>query len=588
MFGPGAEHKVTRNNLLRCGIMRDADKSKEQLIQELRELRNKYESTFEEHESPCGTIDEIIKKDLVENKENYRQAISSISSIIWKLNVDNGEITNVYISPVADDILGLEAGVINNDWDIFLSYIHPDDAYTIYNKIMNGIKNNQLKINIDFRAKRADGMKLWFCCNCSILKNNGDARVFGNAVDITEHKRTEHELKNKNNELIQIVNSFPVPMFVINKEHEVTCWNKACEKETDISAERMIGTKDPWLAFYPKKRPVLADLIVDKNIESIEDFYEEKSLKTSFIEGGYDGEDFFPLLNKWLYFTAAPLKDMDGNIIGAIETLQDKTIEKQAEDALIAAKMLAENASRTKSEFLSNVSHELRTPLSLILGYSDLLLEENELMDQQQVKFAGIIKSGGSRLLDMINSLIYIAEIEDGKMELEISDFSLPEMVYDIQKVARSIAIKKNVKLDFTLDPNLRTIYADKSKLKIIFHHLITNAIKFTPEQGKIWVDIRHDHGNTLFIDVKDNGIGISDDDKVKLFDTFVQVDGSPTRRYGGSGLGLALVKKLVEIHKGSIWLESEPGKGSTFHLVIPAQNEIIKRTNVLLHPTVI
>jgi hypothetical protein len=279
---------------------------------------------------------------------------------------------------------------------------------------------------------------------------------------------------------------------------------------------------------------------------------------------------------------------MDRNIIGAIETLQDKTIEKQAEDALISAKMLAENASRTKSEFLSNVSHELRTPLSLILGYSDLLLEENELMDEQQAKFAGIIKSGGSRLLDMINSLIYISEIEDGKMELEISDFSLPEMVYDIQKVARSIAIKKNVKLDFTLDPAVRTIYADKSKLKIIFHHLITNAIKFTPEQGRIWVDIRHENGSALLIDVKDNGIGISEDDKAKLFDTFVQLDGSPTRRYGGSGLGLALVKKLVEIHKGSIWIESEPGKGSTFHLVIPAQNEIIKRTNVLLHPTVV
>jgi signal transduction histidine kinase len=377
-------------------------------------------------------------------------------------------------------------------------------------------------------------------------------------------------------------------MFVINKNHEVTYWNKACEKATAISAKRMIGTKDPWLAFYPKKRPVMADMIVERNMESISDLYEEKSLKDSFIEGGYEAVDFFPLLNKWLYFTAAPLKDMDRNIIGAIETLQDKTIEKQAEDALISAKMLAENASRTKSEFLSNVSHELRTPLSLILGYSDLLLEENELMDEQQAKFAGIIKSGGSRLLDMINSLIYISEIEDGKMELEISDFSLPEMVYDIQKVARSIAIKKNIKLDFTLDPAVRTIYADKSKLKIIFHHLITNAIKFTPEQGRIWVDIRHEHGSALLIDVKDNGIGISEDDKAKLFDTFVQLDGSPTRRYGGSGLGLALVKKLVEIHKGSIWIESEPGMGSTFHLVIPAQNEIIKRTNVLLHPTVI
>jgi hypothetical protein len=568
--------------------MRDAEKSKEQLIQELQELRIKYEGTSGNQESSCSTINKSIKNDLIETEENYKKLLSSISSIIWKADVDKGEFKNLYISPVADTIFGLEPDTINNNWEIFLSFIHPDDAYNLREKITNGIKNGSPKINVEFRAKRKDGARLWFYCTCTIIKNNGGAQVFGNTVDITERKRIEQELKNKSNELSQIVNSFPVPMFVINKNHEVTYWNKACEKATAISAKRMIGTKDPWLAFYPKKRPVMADMIVERNMESISDLYEEKSLKDSFIEGGYEAVDFFPLLNKWLYFTAAPLKDMDRNIIGAIETLQDKTIEKQAEDALISAKMLAENASRTKSEFLSNVSHELRTPLSLILGYSDLLLEENELMDEQQAKFAGIIKSGGSRLLDMINSLIYISEIEDGKMELEISDFSLPEMVYDIQKVARSIAIKKNIKLDFTLDPAVRTIYADKSKLKIIFHHLITNAIKFTPEQGRIWVDIRHENGSALLIDVKDNGIGISEDDKAKLFDTFVQLDGSPTRRYGGSGLGLALVKKLVEIHKGSIWIESEPGKGSTFHLVIPAQNEIIKRTNVLLHPTVV
>jgi hypothetical protein len=568
--------------------MRDADKSKEQLIQELQELRNKYEGDFDKNESSVDTINERIENKTIGDEEDYRKVISSISSIIWKADVDKDEMSNVYISPVADTVLGLGYGTIHNNWETFLSFIHPNDADTLNDRIINGIRNNFSKINVEFRAKRADGTKLWFYCTCSILKDNSKTQLFGNAIDITEHKKIEQRLKNKSSELSQIVNNSPVPMFVVNKEHKVIYWNKACEKATSISAQRMLGTKEPWLAFYPKKRKVMADLIVDNNIESIRDLYEEKSLKNSLINEGYEAEDYFPFLKKWLYFTASPLKDIDGNIVGAIETLQDKTIEKQAEDALISAKMLAENASRTKSEFLSNVGHELRTPLSLILGYSDLLLEENELMDEQQAKFAGIIKSGGTRLLDMINSLIYIAEIEDGKMELEISDFSLPEMIYDIQKVARSIAIKKNIKLDFNLDPGIRTIYADKSKLKIIFHHLITNAIKFTPEQGKIWVDIKHDNGNTLYIDVRDNGIGISEDDKAKLFDTFVQLDGSPTRKYGGSGLGLALVKKLVEIHKGNIWLESEPKKGSTFHLIIPAQNEIINRTNALLHPTVI
>ncbi|MBP1908684.1 PAS domain-containing sensor histidine kinase [Methanolobus bombayensis] len=568
--------------------MRDEDKTREQLIQELQELRNKHEKNHVDQNSFCPIINDNIKKDLEESEEKYRQVVSSISSIIWKADMNKGEMTNIYISPVADTILGLENGTINNKWETFLSYINPEDAAIMQKRIKKGIIRNLSNTDFEFRVTKPDGTKLWFYCTCTIRKNNDKIQIFGNSIDISERKKVEAELENKSNELSQVVNSCPVPMFVINKDHEIIYWNKACEKATNISAERIIETKEPWLAFYPKKRKLMADLIVDNDIESIKQLYNNKSLENSFIEEGYEAEDFFPLLNKWLHFTAAPLKDIEGNIIGAIETLQDKTIEKQAKDALVSAKMLAENASRTKSEFLSNVSHELRTPLSLILGYSDLLIEESESMNVQHAKFAGIIKSGGSRLLEMINALIYIADIEDGKMELEISDFSLPDMVYDIQKVTRSIAIKKNIKLEFTLNPDVRTIYADKSKLKIIFHHLITNAIKFTPEQGKIWVDIRHDHGNTLYIDVKDNGIGISEDDKAKLFDTFVQLDGSPTRRYAGSGLGLALVKKLVEIHKGSIWLESEPKKGSTFHIIIPAQNEIIRHANELLHPAVI
>ncbi len=395
--------------------------------------------------------------------------------------------------------------------------------------------------------------------------------VVGVGRDITERKRAEVELQDKKNELFQIVNGSPIPAFVINKDHDIIYWNKACENTTGIKAKDIIGTRNSWMAFYNQKRPVLADLIVDNCLADIEKAYGEKKLQPSFVEGGYQAEDYFEAIGKWILLTAAPIRDHNNDIIGAIETLQDVSLSKQAEQAMLDAKMLAENTSRTKSEFLCNMNHELRTPLNLILGYADLLLaEETGELNEEQKHFAEIIKFAGSRFLDLVDSLIYIAEIEEGKMELDVDMFSLPNLMSDVKRMLSSHALKKGVKLEFDIDPAVTVIYADKSKIKTILHHLISNGIKFTPSGGSVLVTVGQNKNNDLHMIVQDNGIGISEEDQKILYNAFVQLDWSLNRKFEGSGLGLSIVKKFVEVQGGTISLESRPGEGSTFEIILP------------------
>nr|WP_245249971.1 PAS domain-containing sensor histidine kinase [Methanolobus bombayensis] len=420
---------------------------------------------------------------------------------------------------------------------------------------------------------RADGKKILLETFKAPLftEENEIIGVVGVGRDITQRKLAETELQDKKNELFQIVNGSPISAFVINKDHEIIYWNKACEKTTGVKANDIIGTRDTWMAFYNEKRQVLADLIIDNSLSGIEQVYGDKKLQPSFVEGGYEAEDYFPALDKWILFTAAPIRDHNNDIIGAIETLQDITLSKKAEQAILDAKMLAENTSRTKSEFLCNMNHELRTPLNLILGYADLLLtEETGELNEEQKHFAEIIKFAGSRFIELVDSLIYIAEIEEGKMELDIDLFSLPNLISNINKVLSSHALKKSVKLEFDIDPSIKVIYADKSKIKTILHHLISNAIKFTPSGGKVSVSATQDDKNELHLIVKDNGIGISDEDQEQLYNAFVQLDWSLNRKFEGTGLGLSIVKKFVEVQGGRICLESKPGEGSIFEVILP------------------
>jgi signal transduction histidine kinase len=229
-----------------------------------------------------------------------------------------------------------------------------------------------------------------------------------------------------------------------------------------------------------------------------------------------------------------------------------------------------EAANQHKSEFLANMSHELRTPLNAIIGFSEVLLERlfGDLNEKQD-EYLKDIHSSGKHLLSLINEILDLSKIEAGRMELEPSHFSLDGSIGDALTLIRERAQKHGITLGQDVDPGLGEITADERKFKQILLNLLSNAVKFTPDGGRIDVLARREESNAL-ISVRDTGIGIAPSDQAAVFEEFRQVGTDFTRKSEGTGLGLTLTKKFVELHGGRIRLESEPGKGSTFTFTIP------------------
>ena len=229
-----------------------------------------------------------------------------------------------------------------------------------------------------------------------------------------------------------------------------------------------------------------------------------------------------------------------------------------------------EAASRHKSEFLANMSHELRTPLNAIIGFSEVLLERmfGELNPKQEEYLQDIMTSG-RHLLSLINDILDLSKIEAGRMELEPSAFDLPAALEGCLTLVRERATRDGITLGLTVDEHLGQIVADERKVRQVVLNLLSNAVKFTPQGGRVAINAVRADGATE-ISVSDTGIGIAAQDQELIFEEFRQAGGDYTRKREGTGLGLALARKFVELHGGRIWVKSEMGKGSTFTFALP------------------
>jgi signal transduction histidine kinase len=229
-----------------------------------------------------------------------------------------------------------------------------------------------------------------------------------------------------------------------------------------------------------------------------------------------------------------------------------------------------ETANRHKSEFLANMSHELRTPLNAIIGFSEVLKERlfGEI-NAKQADYLNDIHTSGTHLLSLINEILDLSKVEAGRMDLDRSSFDLPSTLSTAMALVRERAQRHNIALGLDVGQGLTQMVADERKVKQIVLNLLSNAVKFTPDGGRIDVSARREDGNAV-IAVHDTGIGIAAEDQAAVFEEFRQVGRDYTRKQEGTGLGLALTKKFVELHGGRIWVESAPGKGSTFTFTIP------------------
>lgn len=249
------------------------------------------------------------------------------------------------------------------------------------------------------------------------------------------------------------------------------------------------------------------------------------------------------------------------------------TLETQAEEAQRTIEELKSRDS-LKTQFLSNISHDLRTPLAAIITHAEILREGmlGELNAGQRESVSSIV-NGGQQLLDMIDEILTYVRSASDQVSLIRTEFSITEVVDQVRLLNQALAAKKRLSIERLSGDDIPAIYADRDKLKHVLGNLIGNAIKFTPDGGRIWINLSRrgvDHQEELLLEVGDTGRGIARDNYELVFREFAQVDYSPSRPHHGTGLGLAIARKLVELHSGRIWVESEIGKGSRFFVTLP------------------
>ena len=272
-------------------------------------------------------------------------------------------------------------------------------------------------------------------------------------------------------------------------------------------------------------------------------------------------------------FIGTPVRDDSGKIINWVGINTNIADRVQAEIALQEAKDSAEYANRAKSEFLATMSHELRTPLNAVIGFSEILRDEilGEINDEQK-ELVLDIHTSGNHLLAMINDILDLSKIEAGKMDLQLEQFSVQEAVTEVNTIINALANQKQIQLSLELDQDV-LIEADKIKFKQILYNLLSNAVKFTDEGGKVTTKFEVS-SSALLGSVTDTGVGISPQDRAKLFQPFTQLDASSTRAHSGTGLGLALTNRLIQLHGGKIRVDSEIDEGSTFSFTFPLHQQ--------------
>jgi PAS domain S-box-containing protein len=260
----------------------------------------------------------------------------------------------------------------------------------------------------------------------------------------------------------------------------------------------------------------------------------------------------------------SPLETEEGMFVSS--AIRDATERRRFEEQL-------HETNRLKSEFLANMSHELRTPLNGIIGFSEFLIDEKPgPLNPKQKEYLNDVLTSGRHLLQIVNDVLDLSKVEAGRMELCPEPFALPGAIAEVCSVISPLSRKKNITLHQSVRSPAPEVVLDRQKFMQVLYNLLSNALKFTDDGGRVSVTAELSGTSELRVAVHDTGIGIRPEDLKRLFVEFQQLDSSTTRRYGGTGLGLALTKKLVEFQHGRIEVHSEAGKGSTFVVTLPLQ----------------
>ncbi len=497
------------------------------------------------------------EKRLIEANNFSLKMMENFPAMIWKTN-NSGK--NVYVSRSLSEYIGRsEQEILEEGW---LRYTHIEDRERL--SIDTEEQINKLFLNnTELRLRHVSGEYRWIYI---IIKpfidmhGNQDGYI-GIGLDINGKKITESlllESEERYRHLFMNLHSgFAYHRVVYDEKGqcsdvEFLIVNEAFKKMFGFEGKEIEGKLYSELFDSTQQILQLDFCIVEKMLQ------DGNSISVD--------EVFSEIYKKWYSIALySPQKDHFAIVITDIDQ------KKKAEIELKRAKEEAEKANKAKSEFLANMSHEIRTPLNGIVGMIDLTLHTG--LDLEQKDNLKTAKNCVDSLLKIINDILDFSKMEAGKLLIDDINFNIRELIEDIFKTQATVAEKKGLEINYSFYSGIpQYLKGDPNRLKQILNNLIGNAIKFT-EEGEVKISVRKNHVEEeqveLQFSIADTGIGISEAEQEKLFKTFSQVDGSITRKYGGNGLGLAISRQLAEMMGGRVWIESEKGKGSTFHFTV-------------------
>lgn len=376
--------------------------------------------------------------------------------------------------------------------------------------------------------------------------------VLAGARDITEQKNLEQQLRYQQFYTRSLIESNIDALMTTDPLGIITDINQQMEGLTGYTREDLIGT--PFKSYFTNQEHAeqgIKQVLENGKVTNYELIAQHKNGKRTVVS--YNATTFY---------------DKEDQLQGVFAAARDVTERKQFEESL-------QEANRMKSEFLANMSHELRTPLNGIIGFSELMIDGKAgVLAPKQNEYLNDIHNSGRHLLQLINDVLDLAKVESGKMEMYPERFSVKKSIEEVTNVVSPLARNKNISINIDVPKDLKYVKVDKQKFKQILYNLMSNSVKFTNDGGNINITGQLYDDNQFSIRVTDTGIGIRKEDLSKLFYEFQQIDSGLARKYQGTGLGLALTKKIIEFQNGKVEVESEFGKGSTFTVFLPTEME--------------
>jgi PAS domain S-box-containing protein len=497
-----------------------------------------------EHEAELVRERETAER-LRVSESRFRDLVEAADDILYRTDA-SGRL--VYVNPAASELLGYGEGeLLGRDYLDLVRPDYRDEARRFYDdQRAHGIPNTYCEFAMVTRA----GEELWVGQRAQVLSENGAfAGLQALARNITERKLAQQTIEHEHEQLRQIVTHAPVAMAMLDREG------------------RHVAHSSRWLRYLRVPDPSVVGQTIDEVWPGMPDKYRqvfERALRGEVVsepEDGLEREDGTRVFLRW---TVHPWRDTKGKVAGVV-------LAVQSIDLLVRARQAALEASRLKSEFVANMSHEIRTPMNGVIGMTRLLLDTP--LTHEQREYAEVIDTSGRALLEIINDILDFSKIEAGHMDLEVADFDLRRAVREVLGSFAEAAQAKGLELLCLIRHDVPSaLRGDPGRLRQVLTNLVGNAVKFTAE-GEVVLRVTLDEpaGDSAVVrcEVRDTGIGIEPELKARLFQSFVQADGSASRRYGGTGLGLAISKRLVSLMGGEIGVDSRPGRGSTFWFTV-------------------